>query len=266
MFLFCSSAAIRIIPWLANLQPSDARRRASPPCQRPLRRRAASRDGVSRCTDRTCGPGPAAVDLAAPTDRRCGDRNGPPPRSRRAVERVGPLRAGGPNRVRRWLAGLRGTAAVQDHGDHRFHAQDHHPQRFAGHFFRPLDQPLSRLRARLHLLLRPPDPRLSRPVARARFRIEAVRQAGSAQAAGTRVVGAGLPAAHHRDRHQHRSVPADRTPASDHAPHPRSARALRPSGRHRDQISAGRARPRHPCPHGGAQSGQGCAVSDHARS
>ena len=42
---------------------------------------------------------------------------------------------------------------------------------------RPLDQSLSRLRARLHLLLRAADARLSRAVAWARFRIEAVREA-----------------------------------------------------------------------------------------
>ena len=41
---------------------------------------------------------------------------------------------------------------------------------------RPLDQSLSRLRAWLHLLLRAADPRLSRAVARARFRDQAVRQ------------------------------------------------------------------------------------------
>ena len=66
----------------------------------------------------------------------------------------------------------------------RRHPQDHHPQRLARHRLRPLDQSLSRLRARLRLLLRAPDPRLSRPVARARFRIQIVRQAGSGRAAG----------------------------------------------------------------------------------
>ena len=49
---------------------------------------------------------------------------------------------------------------------------------------RPLDQSLSRLRARLRLLLRAADPRLSRPVARARFRIQAVREAGRGRTAG----------------------------------------------------------------------------------
>ena len=66
----------------------------------------------------------------------------------------------------------------------RRHPQDHHPQRLARHRLRPLDQSLSRLRARLRLLLRAPDPRLSRPVARARFRIQIVREAGGGRTAG----------------------------------------------------------------------------------
>ena len=49
--------------------------------------------------------------------------------------------------------GLEELPRVQDHGDGRFDAQDHRPQRLAGHFLRPIDQSLSRLRARLRLLL-----------------------------------------------------------------------------------------------------------------
>ena len=41
------------------------------------------------------------------------------------------------------------------------------PQRLARHPVRAVDQPLPRLRARLHLLLRAAEPRLSRPLARA---------------------------------------------------------------------------------------------------
>ena len=70
-------------------------------------------------------------------------------------------------------------------GHGRRNAQDHHPQRFARHRLRPLDQSLSRLRARLRLLLRAPDPRLSRPVARARFRIQIVREAGGGRTLGS---------------------------------------------------------------------------------
>ena len=50
--------------------------------------------------------------------------------------------------------------------------------------FRSLDQPLPRMRARLHLLLRPPGPCLYGPVARPRFRKQAVLQAWRRQAAG----------------------------------------------------------------------------------
>ena len=55
------------------------------------------------------------------------------------------------------------------------------------------------------------------------FEIETVRQAGRAGAAGKGTGGAGLRAADDRDRHQHRSVSADRARAEDHARHSRSA-------------------------------------------
>ena len=47
--------------------------------------------------------------------------------------------------------------------------------------------------------------------------------------------------------------PIEREVSGD-APHPRSAGALRPSGRHRHQVGAGDARHRHPVPDGGAGS------------
>ena len=55
----------------------------------------------------------------------------------------------------------------------------------------------------------------------------------------------GLRAAHDRDRHQHRSLSADRARAQNHARHSRSAGASRPSRRHRHQIGAGDARHRY---------------------
>ena len=85
---------------------------------------------------------------------------------------------------------------------------------FARHFVRPLDQSVSRLRARLRLLFRAADPRLSRAVAGARLRIEAVHEAERPGIAGARIVGARLRAESHRHRHQHRSVSADRAPAT----------------------------------------------------
>ena len=56
------------------------------------------------------------------------------------------------------------------------------------HPLRPVDQPLSRLRAWLHLLLCPAQPRLSGPVGRARFRDQDLRQA---RRGGTAAAGAG---------------------------------------------------------------------------
>ena len=141
----------------------------------------------------------------------------------------------------------------------RYLAQGHHPQQFARHRLRPFDQSLSRLRAWLRLLLRAADARVSRPVAGARFRIQAVRQARRAGTAREGTGRAGLRAAHDRDRHQHRSLSADRARTQNHARHSRSAGARRPSGRHRHQIGAGDARHRYPRADGEAQSGQGRA-------
>ena len=74
-------------------------------------------------------------------------------------------------RGRRRLARQRRSPGRRDQApDHRHHRApqvDPDPQQLARHRLRPLDQRLSRLRARLHLLLRAADPRLPRPVARA---------------------------------------------------------------------------------------------------
>ena len=186
----------RTPPWLAIQQPSNARRRRCPPRRRRAALRAARRQ--------------AAVDLASPVDADVAvdtaRRRGRGAQSN-ASGRYEPVARVD---VRRRLAESRGTAGVQDQRDGRRHPQDHHPQRLARHLVRPIDQSVSWLRARLHLLLRAADPRLSRAVAGARFRVQAVREARGGQAARTRTVGAGLRAAHHRDRHQYRSLPADR--------------------------------------------------------
>ena len=136
---------------------------------------------------------------------------------------------------------------------------------FARYFLRPLDQSLSRLRARMRLLLRAADAQLHGPVAGAGFRIKAVRQAGRGEAARQGVVEGGLSAAHHRHRHQYRPLPADREAVAHHARDPRSARRAQSPGRHRHEIGAGYARHRHPVAHGRARAGQGCAVGDDAR-
>src|SRR5215813_4475424 len=231
--------------------------------------------GIPLCPGRRfCAPRPAGIGKSPPsrgrprpTPRRRGRRPCRiPARSRRAIKRFRALRAAGADRLRRRLAEPRRPAAVQDYGHDRRHAPDHHPQRFTGHFLRPLDQSLSRLRARLYLLLRAADPCLSRAFARARLRVEAVREARRAASARARTVRPEILAAHHRHRHQYRSLPADRTAAPDHAAHSRSARSLRPSGRDRHQVGAGAARPRYPRGHGETQSGEGCDLGDHARS
>ena len=98
-----------------------------------------------------------------------------------------------------------------------------------------------------------------------RFRDEALRQAGRGEAPGEGAGRARLRAAHHRDRHQHRSLPADRARMARHAADPRSAVEGESPGRHRDEVGAGHARHRHPRLDGRARARQGGAVADHAR-
>ena len=155
--------------------------------------------------------------------------------------------------------------AFKTEGNDRRDPQDHHPQPVAGHRLRPLDQSLSRLRARLRVLLCAADPRLSRPVAGPRLRIQAICEArgGGAPGEGALSNPKYTPAVL-GDRHQHRSVSADRAPLQSDAANPRSAGQDQSSGRHRDEVGAGAARPRHSGPHGRARSGQGCAVGHDA--
>src|SRR5665213_2504320 len=92
--------------------------------------------------------------------------------------------------------------AAAHHGDGGKSTGDHHPQRQPRRRLRPLDQSLPGLRTRLHLLLRPPRPRLYGPLARPRFRKQAVLQTGSGGAAGE-----GTGQAHlHARRHPHQPV------------------------------------------------------------
>ena len=118
----------------------------------------------------------------------------------------------------------------------------------ARHRLRPLDQPLSRLRAWLHLLLRAADPRLPRSLPRPRFRKPAVRQARRGETAPRRADEEGLSGPPDRARHQHRSLPADRGQMADHPLHPRSARRDEASGDDHHQIGPGarRSRPASP--------------------
>ena len=215
---------------------------------------------ILSCPQAPAGHGALRTGGCDTFSRACGrHRKQATARPRRAIQRERPVRGRSAGRLRRWLAEPGRTAAVQDDGDARYLAQGHHPQQLARHRLRPFDQSLSRLRAWLRLLLRAADPRLSRTVAGARFRIQAARQAGRAGTAREGTGRAGLRAAHDRDRHQHRSLSADRARIQNHARHSRSAGARRPSRRHRHQIGAGDARHRYSAADGEAQSGQGRA-------
>ena len=97
------------------------------------------------------------------------------------------------------------------------------------------------------------------------FETQAVRQAECGEASREGAGEARLRSAHDGDRHQHRSLPADRAALSHHARDPRSARRDQPPGRHRHQVGAGGARHRHSVAHGGARPRQGGAVGDDAR-
>ena len=87
---------------------------------------------------------------------------------RRALEPRGPLRVVESRGSGRRLEGERTRrcrrSGPRSPGDGEV---DHRAQRLARHPVRAVDQPLPRLRAWVRLLLRPPDPRLPRPVARA---------------------------------------------------------------------------------------------------
>ena len=118
-------------------------------------------------------------------------------------------------------------------------------QRFARHPLHAVDQSLSRLRARLRLLLRAADARLSRRLAGPRFRDAAAVQAGCCGIAGARVAQARLCRAPARTRLQHRPVSAGRAHVETHAVGAGGAGAVRPSGQHRHQVRRRAARSRH---------------------
>ena len=123
-------------------------------------------------------------------------------------------------------------------------AHDHQPQRVARHSVHAVDQSVPGLRARLHLLLRAADARVSRSFAGPRFRDEALRQAQRRRVAARGAREARLSLRSDRARHQHRSVPADRARVEDHALADRSAGRMRASADDHDQGRADRARSR----------------------
>ena len=123
-----------------------------------------------------------------------------------------------------------------------------------------------RLRARLHLLLRAADPRLSRPLAGRGFRNAAVREAQCSAAAPRRAVAAGLRMPADRDGHQHRSLSADRGAVADHPLGGRAAGRKPPPVHHHHQIRPRAARPRPAQARRRPRAGVGCDVGDFARS
>jgi len=200
-----------------------------------------------------------ARDRGAPARRavrRPAGRRGPPPRPRRRVQPERPAGSLPARADRRRLDGGRGARAARDRSDGRAAAHDHCAQRFARHLVRPVDQPLSRLRARLLLLLRAADPRLSGAVGRARLREPAVRQGRRGGAARTRTRQPEIQAEGDCARRQHRRLSADRTPVPGHPRRARSAGEGAPPGRHRHQIEPGAARPRPARADGGRRPGQ----------
>ena len=143
-----------------------------------------------------------------------------------------------------WTPEEKPRPRAEDPGHHRARALDHLAQRLARRRLRPLDQSLPRLRARLHLLLRPAEPRLPRALAGPRFRDQAFRQDQRRRAAARGARKPGYAAEPDRARRQHRLLPADRAQVQDHAPDPRGAGRVRAPGHHGDQVGAGGARPR----------------------
>ena len=119
-----------------------------------------------------------------------------------------------------------------------------------GHPVHAVHQSVSRLRARLYLLLCAPEPCLPRPVAGPRFRDTSGRQAAGGAAAGTGTAPPGLPGQPDCAGQQYRSVPADRAQTAHHAPDSGGTGRARTPAHHRHQIRAGGARPRSARAHG----------------
>ena len=159
---------------------------------------------------------------------------------------------------------VRRAAEARHHADARCDEVGDQLEQLARYRLRPRGQPVSRLRAWLHLLLRAADARLSRLFARPRFRDQADLQAGGRGAAGEGTAQAGLHGADAGARLEHRSVSAGRAHAEADAVGAAGAGPLQPSGRHRDQVGRRAARSRHPGLDGEAQAGAGLCVGHHA--
>jgi len=150
----------------------------------------------------------------------------------RRVQSAGALRNHpAPRRGRRLAArpAGRGSAAPADRGDGRTRAQRDHPQRFAGHRFRPGDESLPWLRARLRVLLRAAVAQLSESVAGAGFRNQAARQEQLRRGAARGTGQARLRAQADQYRQQHRRLSTDREALAADACRTRGAGIRSPS-------------------------------------
>ena len=155
-------------------------------------------------------------------------------------------------------------AASRDPRHHRARALDHQPQRFPGCRLQPVGQSVSRLRARLRLLLRAAVARIPRPLPGAGFRDAPVRQDQCRRAPAPRAVQARLHPRDDRAGHQHRCLPADRAPPSRDARGARSAGRMPASGELRDQERADHARRRAAGGDGAPAAGDGLLLDHHA--
>ena len=124
---------------------------------------------------------------------------------------------------------------------------------------------LSRLRARLHLLLRPALSRVSRLFLRTGFRDQNHGQGKRARAAARRTVLAQMETAGHRHERRDRLLSAHRAKIENHARLPRSARGISQSRRHHHQKFPRHARYRFPVGARAAQCGGGLHFAHHAR-
>src|SRR3989475_5218762 len=179
----------------------------------------------------------------------------------RPLVRRRPLRDARPRAFRRRLdARGKGRRRAADQRDRGARALDHLAQRLPRHRLRAVDQSLSRLRARLRLLLRPPEPCVPRALAGARLRDQAVREDQRGRAAARRALEAGLRTESDRHRREYRLLPADRAKIQDHPADRRDPRRMRASVHDGDQVRPGRARPGPACADGEEEPGEGLCL------
>ena len=117
-------------------------------------------------------------------------------------------------------------------------------QRLARHRLRVQPEPLPRLRARLHLLLRPSHPRVPRLLRRTGLREPDTGQGACAGAAAKGAPEPALETPGHRALRRHRPVPANRTKAQDHPALPGGPGRVPQPGSDHHEEPPGHPRPR----------------------